>query len=275
MYKPWTDRGGEGAEVLYALRNNGEFARLILEGIGNEGQKTRRYYQRRLPSNPNKDYNFLFRDTGVTEPVIVEYGFIDNRDDINRVANNYERYAEAVVKAVTDYKNLPYRPSGSMPNIPEVPNDNYYTVKAGDTLYAIANRYGMTVNELKTLNNLTGDILSIGQQLLLSNDMNGEDGNYEVYIVRPGDTLYGISNRYGTTVNDIKNLNRLTSDLLTVGMELLIPSGNQGSMTTYTVQSGDNLWQISRRFNTTINELRRLNNLTSDILSIGQTLLIP
>lgn len=267
--------GGEGAEVLYALRNNGEFARLILEGIGNEGQKTRRYYQRRLPSNPNKDYNFLFRDTGITEPVIVEYGFIDNRDDINRVANNYERYAEAVVKAVTDYKNLPYRPSGSMPNIPEVPNDNYYTVKAGDTLYAIANRYGMTVNELKTLNNLTSDILSIGQQLLLSNAMNGEDGNYEVYIVRPGDTLYGISNRYGTTVNDIKNLNRLTSDLLTVGMELLIPSSNQGSMTTYTVQSGDNLWQISRRFNTTINELRRLNNLTSDILSIGQTLLIP
>lgn len=162
-----------------------------------------------------------------------------------------------------------------MPNIPEVPSDNYYTVKAGDTLYAIANRYGMTVNELKTLNNLTSDILSIGQQLLLSNDMNGEDGNYEVYIVRPGDTLYGISNRYGTTVNDIKNLNRLTSDLLTVGMELLIPSSNQGSMTTYTVQSGDNLWQISRRFNTTINELRRLNNLTSDILSIGQTLLIP
>lgn len=156
-----------------------------------------------------------------------------------------------------------------------MPNDNYYTVKAGDTLYAIANRYGMTVNELKTLNNLTSDILSIGQQLLLSNDMNNEDENYEVYIVRPGDTLYGISNRYGTTVNDIKNLNRLTSDLLTVGMELLIPSNNQGSMTTYTVQSGDNLWQISRRFNTTINELRRLNNLTSDILSIGQTLLIP
>ncbi len=58
-------------------------------------------------------------------------------------------------------------------------------------------------------------------------------------------------------------------------MELLIPSSNANNTTIYTVQSGDNLWQISRRFNTTVNELRRLNNLTSDILSIGQTLLIP
>lgn len=159
--------------------------------------------------------------------------------------------------------------------MPSTPSGNYYTVKAGDTLYGIANRYGMTVSELKTLNNLTSDLLSIGQQLIISNNMNGEDGTEEVYVVIPGDTLYAIANRYGTTVNDIKNLNRLTSDLLTVGMELLIPSNNQNTTTMYTVQSGDNLWQISRRFNTTVNEIRRLNNLTSDILSIGQTLLIP
>lgn len=261
--------GGEGAEVLYALRNDGEFAKLILDGLASAGQKTRRYYQRRLPSNPSKDYNFLFRDTGVTEPVIVEYGFIDNAADINRVVNNYEKYAEEVVKAVTEYKNLPYSTSGQIPS-----GTNLYTVKAGDTLYSIANRYNTTVNDIKRLNGLTSDILRIGQQLLITEGMMPSDQTV-VYVVQPGDTLYSIASRYNTTVNDIKNLNNLSSNLLSIGMQLLIPSSNSNAQTTYTVKSGDSLWKISRQFGTTVSELRRLNNLTSDILSIGQTLLIP
>ena len=154
-----------------------------------------------------------------------------------------------------------------------MPGTNAYTVVAGDTLYSIANRYGTTVYELKLLNNLTSDLLRIGQQLLIPEYM--PNGN-QVYVVKAGDTLYSIANRYGTTVNAIKNLNGLNSDLLTIGMELLIPNENTtGGNLVYTVQSGDSLWKISRQFNTTVDELRRLNNLTSDILSIGQTLLIP
>ena len=262
--------GGEGAEVIYALRNNGTFARLILEGIGAEGQKTRKYYQRRLPSNPTKDYNFLFRDTGITEPVIVEYGFIDDAADINRVVNNYEKYAEAVVKAVTDYKGLPYSKPGSSAGTA------LYTVQSGDSLYGIARRYNTTVNEIKRLNGLTSDLLTVGRQLLLpsseSIDEPKQDGTYTVKL---GDTLYGVARTYGVTVDELKRANNLTNDILTVGQVLNIPNQTGTTGNSYTVQSGDSLYSIARRFNTTVDELKTINNLTSDILSIGQKLLIP
>lgn len=262
--------GGEGAEVIYALRNNGTFARLILEGIGSEGQKTRKYYQRRLPSNPTKDYNFLFRDTGITEPVIVEYGFIDDAADINRVVNNYEKYAEAVVKAVTDYKGLPYSKPGTSSGTV------LYTVQSGDNLYGIARRYNTTVNEIKRLNGLTSDLLTVGRQLLLpsseSIDEPKQDGTYTVKL---GDTLYGVARTYGVTVDELKRANNLTNNILTVGQVLNIPSQTGTTDNSYTVQSGDSLYSIARRFNTTVDELKTINNLTSDILSIGQKLLIP
>lgn len=258
-------RGGEGAEVIYALRNSDTFSSLILDGLKNAGQKVRRNYQRRLPSNQSKDYNFLFRDTGITEPVIVEYGFIDNAADINRVVNNYETYAEAVVKAVTEYKGLPYYAPDSMAT-------NEYIVKRGDSLWSIAKKYNVKVEELKSANNLTTDLLSIGQRLIIPNT--NSEINY--YIVKRGDTLYSIARQNNTTVNELKRLNNLTNDILSIGQSLILPSVESSTTgNTYTVVYGDNLWKISRKFNTTIDEIKRLNNLTSNLLSIGQVLQIP
>lgn len=262
--------GGEGAEVLYALRNNETFAKQILDNIAAEGQKVRKIYQRRLPSNPTKDYNFLFRDTGVTEPVIVEYGFIDNASDINRVVNNYEKYAEAVVKAVTQYKGLPY----TAPNLETSEGTILYTVKAGDSLWRIAKEYGTTVSAIKSLNGLSSDLLRVGQQLLVPSTTPTIDN--QIYIVKAGDTLYAIANKYGTTVSAIKSLNNLTSNILSIGEQLLIPeTGQSETPTMYVVKAGDSLWRIARNFNTTVNDIRTLNNLTTDLLSIGQVLMIP
>ena len=261
--------GGEGAEVIYALRNNGTFAKQILDNLAAEGQKVRKIYQRRLPSNQTKDYNFLFRDTGVTEPVIVEYGFIDNKSDINRVVNNYEKYAEAVVKAVTQYKGLPY----TAPNSEIAEGTIIYTVQPGDSLWSISREYGTTVNAIKNLNGLSSDLLRVGQQLLIPT---AQRSTNRTYIVQAGDTLYAIANKYGTTVDDIKNLNNLTSNILSIGQQLLIPGSNvQASPTMYVVKAGDSLWRIARNFNTTVNDIRKLNNLTTDLLSIGQVLMIP
>ena len=54
-------KGAEGAEVIYALRNSDSYAKNILQALGNEGQEMRKFYQRRLPSNPSKDYYFIHR----------------------------------------------------------------------------------------------------------------------------------------------------------------------------------------------------------------------
>ena len=95
------------------------------------------------------------------------------------------------------------------------------------------------------------------------------------YTVRAGDSLWLIARRYGTTVDAIKSLNGLTSDLINVGQVLKIPASQSGGYTEYTVRSGDTLWLISRRFDTTVDAIKSLNGLTSDMLNIGQVLKIP
>ena len=118
--------GGDGAEVIYALRNNDTLSNLVLLELENEGQNIRKSFQRKLPSNPSKDYYFIHRNTGVTEPIIIEYGFLDSKsDDINQLKNNWEQYAEATVKALLKYLNIPYT----------LKSNNNYTVKRGDTIF--------------------------------------------------------------------------------------------------------------------------------------------
>ena len=150
------------------------------------------------------------------------------------------------------------------------PTGETYTVKSGDTLYGIANKYGLTVDELKSMNNLASNTLSIGQVLKVGSS--STSGEY--YTVVAGDSLYKIANKFGTTVNELKQINNLTSDLLSIGQQLLIPSNSTGYQ-TYTVQSGDTLYSIARKYNTTVTAIQNLNNLSTSVLSIGQKLLIP
>ena len=265
--------GGEGAEVIYALRNRDTLARRILENIGAAGQETRKYYQRRLPSDTSKDYYFIHRNTGNLEPLIVEYGFIDNTKDVEFLKENYKELAEAVISAVANYIGVPYKaPNGLITNT--------YVVQKGDTLYSIANKLGTTVSELKKENNLTSNTLQIGEVLRIpTKEIYEEEEN--IYIVKKGDSLYSIANKYNTTVDELKRINNLTSNILSIGQVLKLPSDKASNVEkeentiSYTVQKGDSLYSIARKYNTTIDRIKDLNNLTTNLLSIGQVLLIP
>ena len=265
--------GGEGAEVIYALRNKDTLAKRILENIGATGQETRKYYQRRLPSDTSKDYYFIHRNTGNLEPLIVEYGFIDNTKDVEFLKENYEELAEAVISAVANYIGVPYTP-------PEDLITNTYVVQKGDTLYSIANKLGTTVSELKKENNLTSNTLQIGEVLRIpTKEIYEEEEN--IYIVKKGDSLYSIANKYNTTVDELKRINNLTSNILSIGQVLKLPSDKANNVEkeentiSYTVQKGDSLYSIARKYDTTIDRIKDLNNLTTNLLSIGQVLLIP
>lgn len=258
--------GGDGFEIVYALRNNDTLARKITQEIENTGQNVRKYYQRRLPSNSAKDYYYIIRETPNTEALLVEYGFLDSTgDDVSQLKNNYEELAEAVVKAVASYAGVPYTSQ----------TDEYYTVAKGDSLWSIANKFNTTVANLKSLNNLSSNLLQIGQNLKISATKVDQPNEY--YTVKKGDTLYSIASSNNLTVQELKNLNNLTSNNLSIGQSLLIkkmPKENT-NVTTYTVKSGDTLYSIAKKYNTTVNAITTLNNLISSTLSIGQTLKIP
>ena len=254
--------GGDGAEVIYALRNTDKLSNLILNELEKSGQNVRKAYQRRLPSDPAKDYYFIHRDTGNTEPVIIEYGFLDSTgDDVNQLKNNYIKFADAVVTAVSNYIDLPYELG------------NVYIVKKGDSLYSIAQKYNTTVDELKKLNGLTSNIINVGQVLKLPEKENIVD--YDLYIVKKGDTLYKIANNYNISVNELKKINNLTSDTLSIGDQLLVPIIDESDYTIYIVKKGDSLYSIAQKYNTTVDSIKKLNNLASNLLSINQQLKIP
>lgn len=266
--------GGEGAEIVYSLRNNSILAQEILNNIGDAGQIKRKVYQRRLPENPNKDYYYILRETNVSEPLLIEYGFIDNMNDANKLRNNLNDYAEAVVKAVTEYAGYTYTLPSEIPN----QNSEIYIVKRGDTLYSIARDNNITVSELKQLNNLSNNTIYIGQQLLLKKRIEEElpNENDKLYIVKKGDTLYSISRKLNISVDTLKSLNKLNSNDIYVGQQLiLVEPENQVEYDIYTVKKGDSLWSISQKYNITVNELIKLNNLDNTTLQINQTLKVP
>ncbi len=260
--------GGDGAEVIYALRNTSKLSSSILEELEKSGQNIRKNYQLRLPSDPSKDYYFMLRDTPNTEAIIVEYGFLDSPgDDVEQLKNDYEKFAEAVVKAVSEYAGYTYEE----PTVTE-----YYTVEKGDSLYKIASKFGLTVSKLKEINNLTTNVIKVGQVLKVSEEEKAPTGDYLVYKVKTGDSLWKIANKYGVSVQDIKSLNNLTNDMIVVNETLLIPNKLENEIEeTYTVKAGDNLYSIANKYNTTVDNLKSINNLDSDVLKIGQILKIP
>lgn len=85
--------------------------------------------------------------------------------------------------------------------------------------------------------------------------------------------MYSIARKFNTTVDELKRLNNLSSNLLSIGQVLVLPIESTGQ-TTFTVQAGDSLYSIARKFNTTVDNIKALNNLSSNLLNIGQILIV-
>ena len=226
-------------------------------------------------------------------------------------------YASSLINLIQQYDLTKYDTPGSTTsdsnsgNTSSTPNNvvatSSYTVKAGDTLYAIASRYGLSVASLKALNNLSSNLIHVGQTLKVSGTTSTNQSNQTSsqtsnnngatnsgnqsgsYTVKAGDSLWGISHKYGMSIDSLKSLNNLSSNFIYPGQVLKVGQSNNQSNTTskpsasqstnsgsqsgsYTVKAGDSLWGISHKYGMSIDSLKSLNNLSSNFIYPGQVL---
>ncbi len=271
---------------------------------------------------------FLETVKRLTNKDIIVYSDLSNaRDRFNRnIANNYELWLayygnyNALTNVETSWDKwigVQYTDRGIVPgirgnvdrdlytesiflsdtnSIPSIDNpttdfntqDVTYTVQRGDTLDSIARRFGTTVQEIVDINNISNpNLIFPGQvlRILTNSTLNGSEtrGTGDiVYTVQRGNTLSQIASIYGVTVSHIVEINNIKNpNLIFPGEKLRITESNNQNLNPvlqnnfYTVQRGDTLSSIARRYGVTVRYLVNLNGIANpNLIYIGQILRI-
>ncbi len=188
-----------------------------------------------------------------------------------------------------------------------LPKTKYYTVQRGDNLNEIADRYNVAVSDIKKWNGLKGSKLTGGKSLkIYSNESIAQTVKKEpktdnvsvdvktdtlstavatTYIVQKGDNLSSIAKKNNVSVAEIKEWNKLTNASIQLGMSLqvakieasdveLIASTTKTENVEYIVKKGDNLGNISKKFGSTIDDLKLWNNLNDNNIAVGHSLIV-
>lgn len=174
-------------------------------------------------------------------------------------------------------------------------NSDFHIVNENETLLDIANRYNTTLTELKRANNLETTLIDKGQKLRVRNfdgvkiedtkpevskqplaSMAKTESSSDFHIVEEGQTLYSLANRYRLTVNVLKQQNGLRSSIIKVGQELRVANFNtnigNSDLSKWTVAKGDTLYSIAKKNGLSVEQLKSLNGLTSNLIKVGQVL---
>lgn len=190
-------------------------------------------------------------------------------------------------------KNVPQ--TKTVTEIDNISSQNEYKVKRGESLSYIALKFGVTIENLKTWNNLPDDKIKIGQTLKIYNSnaptsygaiTTKSNGNLQYYTINQGDSISEIAEKFNVSISDLIKWNGLSGNKIIAGERLKIYSGaklsNQTSqgqqgnkgITTYVVKRGDSLWEISQAFNIALEDLIEWNSLDSKKIVVGQELKI-
>lgn len=165
-----------------------------------------------------------------------------------------------------------------------------HTIQKGETLFGIAEKYDIEVTQLKRWNDITEDQLSVGQSLIVSKETEETDSSAsqetQTHTVETGETLFSVSKQYQITIAELKAWNDLSSENLKVGQtltihpsesvdqqDLSITTENEAEQnTSYLVKNDDSLYKIAQKHGMSVDKLKKLNNLTSNTIRVGQQL---
>ena len=203
----------------------------------------------------------------------------------NRLRSNHLRVGQRLILTVPNVERAPIRVTQQTSGTKHV----IHAVQKGETLGAIARRYGVSITALRQTNRVKGNTIRTGQRLRIPTVGTVDASDVRTYTVQAGDTISEIANRYNVSIVRLKRANRLTSNHLRVGQRLEIPTRStqpesrevqptteaQPSAGLYRVRSGDSLYEVARRFGVSVSSLRSVNGLSGSNLRVGQKLVIP
>ena len=284
MRETYTVKSGD---TLYGISNQfGVSVTELAELNGIKGSNLKVGQVIKIPTNTSNNPNNMFMYT------------VESGDTLYSISRKYNVPVDEIIKLnyLTDTNIKP----GQVIRIPEfyfdmdnmnLPNYINYIVQKGDTIYSIARKNNISIDTLRKDNALSTDILQIGQiirirlsdgQTIEVEECYGEDyqipsniKDYINYTVKKGDNLYNIAKAYNTSVSEISKINNLKNSSLSIGQQLKIPNiVSNTTNITYIVKKGDSLYSIARKYNTTVDSLKKKNNLKTNNLSVGQKIVI-
>ncbi|WP_208446317.1 LysM peptidoglycan-binding domain-containing protein [Vibrio sp. B1ASS3] len=217
--------------------------------------------------------------------VLVETGFISNPTEEKLLFQraHQDKLARAITKAVVQYlKDNP--PEGTVFSSSAKPS--IYTVKRGESLSVIAQKYGTSTKAIMSANKLKSSGLAVGQKLKIPgsgaasvsipNKPNTVETETITHTVKSGEFLGKIASHYKVKIADIRRENNLKSDTLWVGQKLKITVAvKEKPIRKHKVARGEYLGKIASKYGVSVSSIRKANNLRSDELAVGQVLIIP
>ncbi len=179
-------------------------------------------------------------------------------------------------KVVTTTKEPTYEPKTTYSSA-----TGSHTVSAGETLFSIAKRYGITVDELRSLNGFSSsDILKSGQTILVSGTSKSSSStkgttSWGSHIVKKGETLFSISQYYEMSLAELRNLNGITGNNIMVGQRLKVSGTPEAVKTEYhLVKKGETLFSISQKYGVTVQQIRNWNNISGNNVVSGKRIIV-
>jgi len=269
-----------------------EISRVFLETLENLTNKevliySNAYSARTIFSSSLSNYPLWVANYGVSEPgdngkwsTWVGWQYTDT-GRINGISGYVDRDYFTAGVLLSNTTPIPEPETSNNNNSIE---NNIYTVKSGDTLSEIALEYGTTVSNILSLNpSITNpNLIYPGQNIIINTSNSNESVTNTTYTVKRGDTLSEIALKYNTTVSNLVNLNNISNpnliypgQVITINSSTNIENGkNSCGKITYTIKRGDTLSSIARKYNTSVNKLVMLNNISNPNLIYAGNIII-
>ena len=221
---------------------------------------------------PLSDYSQTLPEIVGATGTLVQYGRRSTRPIIS-ITQRRTSTAAGSSKIVQASAPASGPSQSSTSNVPNGQTRIVYTVRRGDTLGKIADRFKVSVSQLQSWNNLRGTRIISGARLSIYTDSGSASTSGQItYVVKSGDTLSKIATRHGVTVTNLRRWNGISGSRIRTGQRLNIRSGSGSEMVIHTVRRGDTLIGIASRYAVTVAKIKEWNTLRSNTIRVGQQL---